>query len=145
VRIELTPVEPERSCGSCTLCCKVMAVPELAKPADQWCRHARKSAGCAIYETRPGICREFRCLWLQGLLPEECKPERAHAVVTTTTDNQNMVIHEDHGYVGVGRQQLRPVIDAFIADGTHYVVVVCGSRRFFIGNPALAPEIGQRP
>lgn len=27
---------PGRQCGDCTLCCKVMAIEELAKPASAW-------------------------------------------------------------------------------------------------------------
>jgi hypothetical protein len=43
----------ERSCGDCTLCCKVMAVEALGKPAGSWCSHCKPGRGCLIYETRP--------------------------------------------------------------------------------------------
>jgi hypothetical protein len=136
MRIALTPVT--RTCGRCTLCCKVLEVPELSKPRGQWCVHARKGTGCAIYhQTRPAVCGEFACLWLQGLVPESLSPAKIHGVVTTTKDNANMVIHEDPGYPGVARAALRELIDVFIADGRHYVIVATGNRRVFIGDPAL--------
>ncbi|WP_245477569.1 hypothetical protein [Bradyrhizobium guangxiense] len=28
----------KRSCGDCTLCCKVMAIEATAKPASAWCQ-----------------------------------------------------------------------------------------------------------
>lgn len=57
-------IAPGRSCGSCTLCCKVLAIDELHKPHGEWCPHAKPGRGCAIYAERPGSCREFHCGWL---------------------------------------------------------------------------------
>lgn len=52
------------NCGSCDLCCTVMAVVmEPPKPEGQRCIHCQKGA-CAIYESRPEPCREFQCVWL---------------------------------------------------------------------------------
>ncbi|WP_244643876.1 hypothetical protein [Alsobacter metallidurans] len=70
-----------RECGSCTLCCKVLRVEELNKPAGTWCPSCRKGVGCGIYETRPGECRTFGCLWLADeQFPAELKPERSKVV-----------------------------------------------------------------
>ncbi|WP_406853709.1 hypothetical protein ABEG18_14200 [Alsobacter sp. KACC 23698] len=70
-----------KSCGSCTLCCKVLRVAELDKPAGAWCGHCRKGVGCGVYETRPGECRTFGCLWLADpQFPAELKPERSKVV-----------------------------------------------------------------
>jgi hypothetical protein len=38
-----------RSCGSCTLCCKLMPVlldDGEDKPAGEWCKHCTKGVGC---------------------------------------------------------------------------------------------------
>ena len=53
-----------RECGDCTLCCKVMAIEQLAKPASAWCPHCKPGRGCRIYADRPAECRAFSCLWL---------------------------------------------------------------------------------
>lgn len=53
-----------RSCGTCTLCCKLMIVPELDKPQGTWCAHCAPRSGCKIYETRPQSCRDFYCGYL---------------------------------------------------------------------------------
>ena len=71
-----------RACGTCTLCCKVVAVTELAKAAGQWCVHCRPGRGCGIHPTRPFVCRGAYCEWMicKGLGPE-WKPEKAMAVI----------------------------------------------------------------
>ena len=55
----------ERHCESCSLCCKLLAVPDVTEKG-VWCRHARPGSGCgcAIYKERPEPCRDFHCLWL---------------------------------------------------------------------------------
>ena len=57
----------QRECGSCTLCCSVLGIEEIAKPRGQWCRHCQVESlvsdvavGCAIYQQRPLECRGFR-------------------------------------------------------------------------------------
>ena len=71
-------VIPGRTCGSCTLCCKVIAVTAFGKLPGVWCQHCVRGKGCGIYETRPADCRTFFCEWMleKGLGPE-WKPERA--------------------------------------------------------------------
>jgi hypothetical protein len=60
---------PGRSCGTCSLCCKLPRIGELEKPAGDWCSHcAPGREGCTIYQSRPAECRDFHCSWL--LAPE---------------------------------------------------------------------------
>lgn len=68
-----------RSCGVCRICCKLPSIPELDKPADTWCEHAaltNAKPGCSIYDDRPGVCRDFKCAWLDGLGEERDRPDR---------------------------------------------------------------------
>lgn len=66
-----------RTCRDCGLCCTHMAVKELDKPVGVRCVHLRGTR-CSRYETRPQICREFECAWLQGA---PCpKPARDHVI-----------------------------------------------------------------
>lgn len=74
----LSRVLPGRACGTCTLCCKVIAVADFDKPPGVWCQHCARGKGCGIYETRPADCRTFFCEWmLEKGLGAEWKPERA--------------------------------------------------------------------
>lgn len=88
---------PNKSCGSCTMCCKLMGIPELKKPGYKWCPHVSKDkCGCDIYSDRPGSCRDFNCLWIQAtddsdLGRDELRPDRCKVVVSATnTDAQGM-------------------------------------------------------
>lgn len=83
VRNFLRQQRPDRSCGSCTLCCKLMGVVALAKPVNAWCPHCRKGSGCTIYDDRPEECRAYACEWLTNpALPEGLKPDRCRVVLS---------------------------------------------------------------
>lgn len=78
-----------RECGGCTMCCKVMHVPELEKPAGIWCPHCAVGEGCGIYDERPKPCRDFECLWLQDdgrVLLDADRPDRIGVVFWIATD-----------------------------------------------------------
>ena len=57
---------PSAGCGTCTLCCDVLTIVELGKPAYARCAHLTNK--CEIYENRPNQCRVFRCAWHLNLL-----------------------------------------------------------------------------
>ena len=59
----------------------MLRVDELAKPAGRDCRHQRAEGGCAIHARRPDICRRYECLWLQGGLEEDERPDVLGAVL----------------------------------------------------------------
>src|SRR5882724_563871 len=95
-------------CGTCTLCCKIMEIPELGKPHCQWCTNCHKSVGCKIYETRPNSCREFRCVWLQSQSwpkpwGEELRPNRTKVVLCAMSDGKGVVAQVDPAFPGAYR------------------------------------------
>lgn len=98
-------VVPGRACGSCTLCCKVVAIPELAKAAGQWCRHCRPGRGCGIHPHRPIVCRGAYCEWMisPGLGPE-WKPERAKFALFRSNGGRRLTAHVDPGYPAAWRR-----------------------------------------
>lgn len=125
-----------RTCGDCTLCCKVMGIedPALSKPKDAWCQHARAKRGCGIYETRPETCRSFQCEWLAGNVQGEFSPASIKGLITKTTDGKNWVLHEDPGYEGKARTILKPAISEWLRKSpANYFIIVCGSKRSFLG------------
>jgi hypothetical protein len=63
------------------MCCKLMGVPELEKPANRWCPHCDVGKGCMIYKSRPPSCQKFQCLWLQSQMAEELRPDQTHVVL----------------------------------------------------------------
>src|SRR5689334_24860136 len=96
---------PGRSCGECSLCCKLSYIAEpLHKPSGAWCTHCRPGKGCSIYETRPLPCRGFICLWLQSLgLDDRWKPTTAKLYVAT--ERGRIAVYVDPAFPNKWRQE----------------------------------------
>ncbi len=73
--MKLSVVQP-RTCGECNACCKTFLVPEVGKNDGNWCQHCIRGKGCAIYESRPEVCRQFKCFWLLGKGSDNLRPDR---------------------------------------------------------------------
>jgi hypothetical protein len=75
----------ERKCGDCSLCCSLLSIEEIEKPANVWCQHCQPGeGGCSIYADRPLACRTYACQWLinPATMGDEWRPTRAKMVVT---------------------------------------------------------------
>jgi len=87
---------PGRTCGTCTLCCKVLAITELAKPAGVWCTHCTPGTGCRIYAERPPSCGFFDCAYLvRADLGEEWKPNVSRIVLMEEPQFDRVLAHVD--------------------------------------------------
>ena len=74
----------KRECGACNACCVSLklASPELRKKAGTPCRHLN-SAGCGIYQDRPGVCARFLCGWrLFEELDDSWRPDLSGVLIT---------------------------------------------------------------
>ena len=81
----MTTPAPGRSCADCTMCCKVLPIEALNKPANQWCQHCQVGQGCKIYAERPDECRGFNCMWLvDAKIPVELAPRDSRMVLAET-------------------------------------------------------------
>jgi hypothetical protein len=95
-----------RGCDGCTLCCKVMAVRELPKPAGTWCQHCKAGTGCGIYDGRPAECRTFMCGYLQlPALSEAWKPSASRLIVSSELMENRINIHVDPGRPDAWRRE----------------------------------------
>ena len=121
------------TCGTCTACCKVFAIAELAKPIGEWCKHCAIGQGCKIYASRPAPCVDFKCLWLQSQekespfepLPLEMRPDKCKVVISPTTNPQVICAITMNGSSDAWRKlPVRPVLRALVKAG---FAVVCGS------------------
>lgn len=98
----------KRRCGLCTLCCTVMAVHELAKPAHTPCPHLRdaENPGCSIYSERPLLCRSWMCAWRFGFGAGAARPDRLGDAVLL-----EFAWDESHGRrLGVPQHDIRAFI-----------------------------------
>ena len=122
----------ERNCGDCTLCCKVMAIETLAKPAGTWCSHCRPGCGCLIYETRPTECLSYSCLWLTDKrFGQHRKPNKSKIVLTASEDG--IEVRCDPGFLDAWRKepflsQFRlwarqgTIVSVFVADRVTHIL-----------------------
>ncbi len=119
-----------RACGSCTLCCKVFALPALEKPPGVWCGHCKPGNGCAVHNSAPLQCRQFNCLWMtDGKMPDEWRPDRARFVLSVNPSNGFVFAQVDPGAPGAWRRQpyydgLRRMARTLIEERRHVVVFV---------------------
>lgn len=92
----------KRTCGECTLCCKVLGVQEIDKPRNQWCPLVAKDHhSCTIHSSSsyPVACKNFTCLWLEREeLPDYLRPDKIHAFFTSLVGESGLVINLDPGY-----------------------------------------------
>jgi len=76
-----------RECGACSQCCVTPAIdkPDIQKAPGTPCRH--RAGGCAIYESRPQICRDYHCGWrrLAGVL-QDWRPDLSGVFVELEAD-----------------------------------------------------------
>lgn len=108
------PQPKPRQCGSCSLCCKLIAVEELDKPMGTWCRHFKAGKGCTIHDTRPDVCRAWDCLWVQVRMPKELSPRATRCVAYHRADG-TIVIEQDAP--GVAERNLAGPIRELLRNG----------------------------
>ena len=144
---EWTGMTPsERRCGTCTLCCKLLTIPEFGNPSGQWCPHCVKARGCAIHSDRPNECRAFYCgylLWPE--LGEHWRPSRSKLVVAFKPDGMEIVFHVDPGVPNAWRaepyySEIRSM--AGHAAGTVYTIFVQIGRRVIAVFPDREVDLG---
>lgn len=133
---------PERSCRSCTLCCDLPDIDELAKPANTLCRHCVRDQGCMAYELRPATCRDFLCAWMSdGNLGSEWDPTVCHMMVYSQGPQLTVLVDPRHP--DAWRQE--PYFDqlkrraAEVELGGGYVIVYVGDDAVKVEGIALDP------
>jgi hypothetical protein len=78
------PTRDDRPCGDCIACCQVLNIdePELVKSQGTLCPNCTGS-GCAIYDTRPQVCRSWNCAWKRIVsMPIETRPDAMGVLFT---------------------------------------------------------------
>lgn len=85
-----------RNCGDCSLCCRLLPVRGIEKPANTRCQHQRHGKGCAVYgrvttplgaPRMPLECKLWSCRWLvdEGT-GDFRRPDRSHYVLDVMPD-----------------------------------------------------------
>ncbi|HTP83961.1 MAG TPA: hypothetical protein VMQ11_13510 [Alphaproteobacteria bacterium] len=92
----MTSGRTKRDCAGCTLCCRLLAVDSLAKPALADCIHCTTEVGCQIYGQRPQDCRDYLCGYLRvAEVGEHWDPRRSKMVIQISDDPAKIIVHVD--------------------------------------------------
>lgn len=79
---------PGKACGSCSFCCKVLEIEDFDKKAGVLCAHCAKMGGCAVYATRPQVCRDYQCRWKEERsLGPQLRPDRVGTLFMDDPDS----------------------------------------------------------
>jgi hypothetical protein len=136
----------ERTCGSCSMCCKLLRIDELKKPQDTWCQHVVRGRGCGIYEARPAPCRAFLCNWLTlPTLDEAWRPDRC-GFILSTRPNATLSVQVEPSKADAWKR--RPYYDQLkawskVALATNGMVVVRAGRRTTVVLPHRDVFLGE--
>ena len=126
-------------CGECTMCCRVFAIPLLQKPAGAWCTHCDIGKGCKIYESRPDVCIDFECLWLQSHgesgnpMPIELRPDKCKVMFSGTTNPEVVNALTMPGMTNaLQNPAVRKVISILVKGGVAVATGVLSARRMIL-------------
>jgi hypothetical protein len=90
VQLHIGEGAPTRRCGDCQLCCKLIPVKNLGKPAGQRCRYQRVGKGCTVHHKLATVspsCALWSCRWLvENDTADLRRPDRSHYVIDVMPD-----------------------------------------------------------
>lgn len=142
-----------RHCGDCTACCTVLGVPEENKGRYTPCKHENGAVvtadgtvfgadipgvkkGCSIYDKRPKSCRDFKCMWLLGLVRMEERPDKTGILWSVTTPKPGKPQRPVAMEVWPGAAEEEPgksAIEAVLRNGHPVIIVDATDKRRIVG------------
>ena len=123
-------------CGACALCCRLLAVPDLHKPARVLCEHTGPHGGCsrqAEKGTAPELqaCAQFSCVWLSsqaspGRWPRHLRPDICHVVFGPKREEENFLyVQVDPEHAGAWRDPaVLEVLNETLARGWKVEIII---------------------
>lgn len=127
-------------CGSCNLCCTLLQVQDISKPALMTCWHTTLHGGCAVHAQKKTdeslkACDQFMCVWLASQTLEDeslrgnrdMRPDMSHVLLgpMDRDDPKLLYVHVDPAYKSAWRE--RPVaayLDDVVSKGGRIIIVI---------------------
>lgn len=141
-------------CGGCGLCCKLLSVQALDKPANKWCSNFHPKKKCTCYGTRPEPCQSFECDYRAGRLgkTDTLRPDKIHALLFagTETGAADIQVHMDPDHyasfhaLSPGAPLFR-LIEMLRGRGASIVLVLGEQRKYIAPSPLAKFHDAQPP
>lgn len=134
-----------RSCGNCTLCCKLLGLKESKKVGDvgTYCSFCDKNVGCTIYEDRGPDCENFNCLWLsQTQIPDSYRPDKLHVMFELPAASLIYIGHVDPDYPDAWKNiNVHIIIDKINKAGHSVILVGKDFKNVYLGNGMTKEDV----
>jgi hypothetical protein len=143
---EVGVLSTPKSCGDCSLCCKLLGIAELGKVPGVWCNHVADRRRCGIYADRPPSCRAYQCIWtLAAPLDERWRPDRAGFVLSTGRVDGEILVMVDQETPDAWRRepfysQIKRMSDVFKGGAPRVLVQTRG--RVIVVFPEVDIDLG---
>jgi hypothetical protein len=126
-------------CGACNLCCKLLYIEALAKPAQMLCWNTGLHGGCKVQhlkKTDPtlDVCAGFACIWLQSQSFEDeslrgsrmMRPDQSHVMfVRDSVDAKLLWVHVDPAHRDAWRSpHVAAYLDEVASKGGKFHIIV---------------------
>lgn len=125
-------------CGSCSLCCRLLAVPDIHKPAQVLCEWASIHGGCARQgekgtDASLTACAQFECVWLKsqpdvGRWPRHLRPDICHVIFgpsETVGETRRLFVQVDPDHPTAWRAEaVREALNETLARGYEIEIIV---------------------
>ena len=123
-----------RQCGECTACCTLLGVPELEKGRYMACEH-NTGTSCGIYDERPHSCRAFKCVWLQGLIPIEERPDKTEIIWSVTIPKPGKPQYPVAMEITDGASKVEPGLSMIlrVTERTPVIIINSSNKRRIVG------------
>lgn len=132
-----------KTCGSCTMCCKLVSVPEMKKPIYVWCENCSPKTGCQIYHDRPPSCHRFECVWIiEGDLPGNIRPDRCKVMFEQFPGSSTILAMVDPAFPDNWRKKnIIDQIQLFVRRGCAVVVTNGREKHILLPKDKTAQEV----
>jgi hypothetical protein len=126
-------------CGSCNLCCLLLDIKSLSKPAHILCWNTGIHGGCKVQESKGrdpllDVCAGFACIWLQSQSLDNVslhgsrsmRPDQCHVMfVRDPTDLKLLWVHVDPKHRDSWREPaVANYLDEVLSKGARLKVII---------------------
>lgn len=136
-----------RKCGSCRACCIGLEIhfDNEIKPLDSPCSQLCER-GCSIYNERPAVCRDFKCMWIQDsnakVFRYDARPDLIGVMFYGANTQFGFTVHAKEMESGaILKNEIQDLIKKFAQKFAVITIPMEGDRMILSDEPIIALKI----